>query len=739
MPPCTNDDECFLQEVEQGQGGTVQRHHQCLNATCVPMEFRQKQHPTFDLLSAYSSHLTRPDKEALQQISNCLRTLHERLYDIWKAQTETRSLEAELGIPLASMAIILINQCAVNLTATIMNLPQTFAMRALFVSSCIGWTIYWKTLFQGLGTTAQYREHLLAPWSTITDLYSTFQSLLKLVALVRTVQSHPRGVVVTLRDDSPTSKEWVATRSRRGADRRSESDFDEDDAKESRETTVQQAVDSLVSILASGRLSPDADKIATAYVIPYYSTRNGNLYMYFRDRDRGMMCQASTALIASLLACMLPDEIFGASTIPGHIFVSWIHDGYYTPIETTVFNAQEYGHVGVSYTYTLPPARPVHNEPYVYLVSDDLDESSRTLYAIDCGENDGVLAGCSTFSSRFPFVDGKTVVCRGLPAIELRVVNNTVVSLVFPPTTTRVALLAFQKHYVLGYLKRGFGVLPQSYSCTVENNKTTLYLSARDPGLLDKIMEAMTLLVSQKHDEPIQLRMGLLRDPLVQTTKGISSSIMNNVVLGIIQTPSSGLVTVDMKSYMRHYKKPGRTWTRIKTMIATLKTLSINHSNDRDGSFLFKLAIDAPNAQQLTDDLDSLLLQETDGLSRASLKPLAAYTELLDDRVAIRPLRAQNLVAEKHSVSQILAFQWYSGISLMVVSDDVRALIETFEQTARKCISCLQKTIQDMRSVLMEHFEYLSDLSLDRRTSDRQDKRPRARETERQRETRTET
>jgi hypothetical protein len=172
--------------------------------------------------------------------------LDQNLFSIWTTQTTMRSITEEKHLSLSAMAIILINQCAVNLTSSILNLPRNFPMRALFVSSCIGWTVYWKAHFQS-------QEPIQPPWQTLSDLHRTFLRILRLVALVRHVHLYPSQAVVE------REGKWACV---------SPLDDCTAEPREERETSVQRAIDSLVLILASGRVSTDEDPIVLDYVIP---------------------------------------------------------------------------------------------------------------------------------------------------------------------------------------------------------------------------------------------------------------------------------------------------------------------------------------------------------------------------------------------------------------------------------------------------------------------------------------
>jgi len=718
-------DSCFIRAGQDNSHDPVVRHYQCVppardtcskgdDYVCKPLDVVRlgPSGQRFPLCMDFTQHITPEEAASLRRISDWLEVLDRQLYIIWKDQTERRSVEDEKRLPLASMAILLINQCAVNLTERILNLPPGFPMRALFVSTCIGWAMFWKTLFQGSARTKRYRSYIRAPWETIGDLHTAFRSILKLVDLVRHVHNHPERAVVE------TIGAWV---SQGGA------------SDDPHGCNIQRAVNSLIHLLASGRLSDNGDQIAPEFVIPRYNTRNGHLYMYFRDRDREMMCAASTSLIASLLACMMPEEIFGANVDPGHIYVAWVHDGQYTPIETTICNADVYGTIGVSYTYRLPPSRPIVTTPYIYLPMDDLDEYARVSYALDSGDNTRVLAGHRIVSEQFPFTNGTTLLCGGIPVMQLQLLHDsTVLRIEFPSSMTPRALLAFERHYIIRYLGRKLSILPvghdkvdfitnqtvtpNAYTTTATNNQH-IEIMAHDPATLFQIVDAMASIILHMHD-PIMVRSGIQTIPLHQTIEDVSSAVLHNIVVGFIQTPSSGSVEVTMKSYLQEGTKPkGRSWARVKNILSTLKTHSIEHTNDRDGSFMYILGIDDHSSRQLADELDTILMQETMGRSRASYMEGIPYTDILDDRVDARLLRADNLVDRQHSVSHLLAYQWYYGISTMKVSDVERGLLDQFEQTARKCTTCMQNTIINLRPVLLEHAHYLDLLGLDRRVS----------------------
>ena len=157
-----------------------------------------------------------------------------------------------------------------------------------------------------------------------------------------------------------------------------------------------------------------------------------------------------------------------------------------------------------------------------------------------------------------------------------------------------------------------------------------------------------------------------------------------------------------MKAYMTARKK-NRSWTRIKDIIATLKKLSHSYTTDRTGSFTFTLDIDVSSTVELTDELDTILLHDTDGLSRASFTPKDPYGKILDDRVTATQLRPHNQIDGRYSVSQLIAYQWYYGISVMGMTDvGIRTNLEVFEQTARTCDVCVQKTIIAMRPIFLD-------------------------------------
>jgi hypothetical protein len=423
------------------------------------------------------------------------------------------------------------------------------------------------------------------------------------------------------------------------------------------------------------------------------------------------MCQASTALVASLLACTLPTEIFGTHTIPGHIYATWIHGHVYVPIETTMFNAETYRAVGVAYSYILPPSLPVSTRPYVYL-DPNVDEAARVLYALDSRENDHLLADYSAVSSLFPFADGKDLVCKGIPLTQLYLLNDRTLRFEFPPTMTHVALQAFATQYIVGLIRRTPGVTGQY---TYSLSKYGVDVIVDDPSTIFGIVEAMTPLTSQMNT-PIVVRTGVIREPMIQDTKGIAVSSMRNMVVYFTQTPSSGTVTIDMKAYMEK-KKKGRSWVLVKKRIASLKEDSITYTTDRDGDFDFtlKVDIDSESMLQSIDQLDTILLRETDGRSRATFRPKDPYGEILDDRVDQRELRPHNLIDGKHSISQLIAHQWYYGISVMGLSDiSIRTNLDRFEETARGCDGCIQETIIGMRVIIQEHFAFLGLLSFRR-------------------------
>jgi hypothetical protein len=710
-------DECFVRSGLEDMSLQTTRHFQCTRATpdhnekctekgpchvCKPLSVvrrTEKKERVFDLCANYSQYMDSDETNAMYDISGWLTDMDRKLFQIWQEQTEKRSLSDEQERPLSSMAIIAINQCAVNLVAGINAIPSVFPMRALFVSCCIGWTVFWKKIFQDTTPDGLYPAYIKAPWETITDLYRAFQRILKLVALVRHRHIHPTGDVV----DSITM--WTSS---------SETTAQELD----RHTHVQRGIDTLVHILASGRVSTNGEMIVGNYVIPRYHRRNGNLYMYFRDRDREMMCQASTALVSSLLACTLPFERFGTHSIPGHIYVVWMYDEVYVQIETTMFNAETYSELGVSYTYTLPPPHPVSNIPYIYLDRES-DDATSILYALDSEDNVEVLSGYSTVSAIFPFTDSVPIVCKGIPLLQIHLQSDVTLRFEFPTTITSIALWAFHRHYIVRYLMRKLSIVPvgevmagfkEAYEWTIANHHIDITVGI-DPSItISEIVDVLMPLMSQTN-EPIVLRTGILREPLVPTTRGVAASIMRNVVVHFTQTPSSGDVTVDMQSYMAK-KTKGRSWARVKAIIAALKMRSNKHVNDRKGNFSFRL--DTEDASDLVEELDTILLRETDGLSRAMLTPKDPYGEILDDRVVDIPhIRPSNLIAGRHSVSQLIAYQWYYGISVMGLSDvSIRQNLETFEQSARECDTCIQQTIIGIRPVLLEHFGFIERLSI---------------------------
>jgi len=157
------------------------------------------------LTTVFRTHLTAAETATLREISGWLTTLDTAVHRIWKEQTETRFIDDERLLPLSSMAIIIINQCAVNMTECLHNIQSTFPMRALFVSSCIGWTIFWKQTLQGPTTTPRHMAYIKAAWEAITDLHTTFKRILKLVALARHRHKHPSSDVVE------SSGEWISS------------------------------------------------------------------------------------------------------------------------------------------------------------------------------------------------------------------------------------------------------------------------------------------------------------------------------------------------------------------------------------------------------------------------------------------------------------------------------------------------------------------------------------------------
>jgi len=162
-----------------------------------------------------------------------------------------------------------------------------------------------------------------------------------------------------------------------------------------------------------------------------------------------MMCQASTALIASLLACVLPTELFGTHTIPGHIYVAWISGPVYVRIETTIFNAEAYSAVGIEYTYVLPPPQPVTNVPYIFLDPNNEEEAAKVLYAVESRENETLLTEYSTFSPLFPFADGRDITCKGASLQHIYLLNDQTLRVTFPVTSTPAALQAFAEHHII--------------------------------------------------------------------------------------------------------------------------------------------------------------------------------------------------------------------------------------------------------------------------------------------------
>jgi hypothetical protein len=174
-------DACFIDGTADSSTVKITRHYRCVRPddshraacpkvgachVCQPIEFpvvvsSHKNTDTFDLCSKFSRLLSPSDKLVLERISGWLSAMDTEIHTIWKKETERRTMDEERDIPLASMAIIIINQCAVNLTEKIVNLPEEFPMRTLFVSTCIGWTVFWKNAFQGSSLNIRYRLYIL--------------------------------------------------------------------------------------------------------------------------------------------------------------------------------------------------------------------------------------------------------------------------------------------------------------------------------------------------------------------------------------------------------------------------------------------------------------------------------------------------------------------------------------------------------------------------------------------------
>jgi hypothetical protein len=182
-------DDCFIRVGSVDETNKVIRHYQCVSLdtdhVCKPLVIKKKSERVFDLCTDFAQDLSVDEKIELLRISEWLAWMDTNVQSIWTEQTQERSLEDERGVPLASMAIVIINQCAVNLTERIQNIPSEFPMRALFISTCIGWTIFWKNMLQGPSMNARYMSYIKAPWEMISDLFRAFKSLLRLVALVR--------------------------------------------------------------------------------------------------------------------------------------------------------------------------------------------------------------------------------------------------------------------------------------------------------------------------------------------------------------------------------------------------------------------------------------------------------------------------------------------------------------------------------------------------------------------------
>lgn len=698
-------DDCFIKNSSTSK----HRHYKCVNRVsenkhvCVPQQMEQ---PRSQIELIIQSEFSMMEKNVLLRLQSYIINLSEKLYLIWKEHTSERTILEEQQLPLASLAILMINRCATNLTGFIMSQEQ-FKMEPLFVSLFVGWSMYWKQLLQG-PADKRVRTYIRSPWAVLLDLSKSINRILKLVSLLRYTRDH----IDIMEQIYYESNKW-------------KHNGGETSRTPDREFHIQTMINVLVSILANGRLTENGEKIASSFTIPKYDVSNGYLYMYFSDRYRSMMCQASTTLVATLLSCTFPDDMFGVDLSPGHIFVAYVKNNVYYPIESTMFNTEGYASIGKRFEYHLDIYLPLVKTPYVYIPDESFENNTIEIVRAQMARKSiPELRIMTEVDDVFPY-GSKKEYRYDIPLESVQYMDQNTILLKFQKDTTTRLLKLFEFQFILKHMAKKYRMIPVGYS----SDKNSIRNPFFNPSIYDyqesfaiqhNTVEKVTTMTFQ-YPIPFEFRLDLDRiiqnrngsvytgtfsRPAATGTNGITSSILFNLVLSITTTPSKKSVRLS---------NPGSIKTMDQNLIETLnliENLSVNVTNR--GDLVFQLGIGSMDISKHVEESDDFLLRTTDGRSRMTL---IEHSNTDSDNVFMNkvhpyPLRMSNIIYDEYTVSEVVSYEWYVCIvSQSLDNSYVRSLFDKFETTSHNCSSCYQKKIHSMGSVLETYFPYLNILS----------------------------
>ena len=718
-------DRCFIAEaLEVGDHTPVARHLEFRDNECKPA-LPDDPVPQTVLSRVFWSILTPSEQGSLANLEALMLHMTQELQTIWLDHTSSRTLEEEIERPLHAMAIVALNRCAINLVEYLMPL-RGFRLQPLLVSVCIGWASHTKRALQGRARMYQPLAH--KPWTALhRDLPASIDRVVELVALLRFASVRLDRLEAIRRDDA--SGQWVGT--------------PPTPVRMAPADAVQGIVNVLVCLLSSGRLTADGNRIAPAYIIPKYNISSGYLYKYFAGINREMMCQASTTLVASLLSTTFRDEAFGVETMPGHIYAVLLSsDGTtYTPIETTVFNAEAYASIGSRYVYNFARHRRRRGQPYVYIPRGLLQDTlTHVAWAMDHRLATTIRLALPEFPYDQPGDNSRsTEVSLGVVAV---VCSADTVTVQFAHGTRSEVLHLFLRRCVHEYLAGSRDIVPVGYGADASRTENRFYTTncaetytayadsetyrvsirnmvgtvtlGRLVGLAGEYRLALVHTTMTVHT-------GVKQRPSASTTTGISSAILHNMVVTVTgDLHGRGQVVLHDTDSIPVRMRDDPELIAIRHTLATMAVRNLPSS-----STVVLIRTDVSK-----DDVSRVVTRfnrwRQDRYLSASIEAVfipettAGDSQWFSRDIVCRhaPLHMDNNFGDnnttRRSISDLVSYEWWEALTNMSSSlenNAVRTMLDDLPVVGTRCRACRQKRVHGMRGVAHSRFTWLSRLS----------------------------
>lgn len=674
-------DTCYLWFAEKDPQKKVPRYYTCdekkncdTRSYAVTDYTSYKRHKKkifdkyFNIIGEFAQLYDENELLILANIESTIDSMFRSMFDTWHTHTTLRSLEEEQYIPLATLGILMLNRCAIRIVSCLVQYNE-FVLVPAMVSICIGWSMCIKEKFQLTSDTKQYDNQNMQPYTELFDLMSSFKNLVRLVAMFRGTSEYTvdNTCICTTKND----KDWK----------------DHVFSKDAKKIQKQVLVDRMVCVFSSGRLCPDAEKIADMYIIPKYNDNYGYLYPYFstqNGKSNEMMCQASTTLILTILYAVYgaTDGNIGAVSYPNHILpVLFKPDNTYVVIESTWFTAEQFGPIGMKYTIELSDVQKIKHKPYIYQPKSGIEASHILVASKNMKETQHI----KSFRPLYPYnMKNRVRQCSfNIRSILKDIIvdyTNYKVTFVFQPDTIN------QTIFIDTYVTANYQLYIQSVTNTSAYTEVCFSRSNLSIFMFDSMVTFYHSLLSTQ----TTVRICSYNKPeTAKTLREYLEMSLYNEMGAMIKVPSSGTLTLtNMEDLFQTFKTRNHSFQKIKALFKNLvtllptvkdiKTLKQLQEHSKEISIPLPIGIDTGIIYHIIGELNNF--QNAVPAFQISFQDVRPDIRHID-MVHSYKLRSSNkLLNDSIMLSDVFKYEWYNCILHMGFNNIfLREIVDEFE------------------------------------------------------------